>query len=603
LSVISMAKSPALKSAARRRQLIDATITAIGRRGYASTTLTHVAGEAGLSPGIVNFYFKSKEQLLLATLEQITDEYAAFLREQMDKAGPSPAAQLEAMIDADFDPQVFTLEKVAVWYAFWAEAHSQPSYRALVSRMEAQYYGDTAEPCRRIIEAGGYAGIDPDAVASGLNAMIDGFWFDFLIDPKDFDREAAKRTCRLFLSGLFPREFQRRLPAAPRKRPFAPVLDTPTESLPASAYTDPAFFAREAAQLFPRNWQLVCHESDVAAPGDFATFDLLRDGAFVVRGEDGKLRAFLNVCRHRASRLLDSAAASSTGNCGHAVTCPYHGWSYDFIGHLKAVPAERSFAKIDWAAHGLLPLELELFAGFAFIRFGRPAQAEDQSVRELMAPYADEVAAYRLPEMKPIGTVETRRLAANWKTVIDDFRQGYEVALVHPALGRLFGGTYDTDVAGQGVARAIGRLLERPADGWSERLYQSLLPEIGHLPPDLQRSWRFYSLFPNTTLTLQPEQAVSMQVLPVGPEESLICTRRYALPQADRQLAAARYLAERIDRRVAREDDALLLLVQRGRASSHTPAGPIADSEIAVRQFHALLRRRLAVAEPVASGR
>src|SRR5690606_41362209 len=103
----------------RRRELIEATVRTIGRRGFASTTLTHVAGEAGLSPGIVNFYFKSKEQLLLATLEQITDEYAAFLREQMDKAGPSPAAQLEAMSDADFAPQVFTLEKVAGWDAVW----------------------------------------------------------------------------------------------------------------------------------------------------------------------------------------------------------------------------------------------------------------------------------------------------------------------------------------------------------------------------------------------------------------------------------------------------------------------------------------------------
>src|SRR3546814_20805541 len=138
-----------------------------------------------------------------------------------------------------------------------------------------------------------------------------------------------------------------------------------------------------------------------------------------------------------------------------------------------------------------------------------------------MVPYADEVAAYRLPEMKPIGTVETRRLAANWKTVIDDFRQGYEVALVHPALWRLFGGTYDTDVAGQGVARAIGRLLERPADGWSERLYQSLLPEIGHLAPDLQSALHFYSLFPHTTLTLNPEPGVSIPVLPVGPDDSL----------------------------------------------------------------------------------
>jgi TetR/AcrR family transcriptional repressor of bet genes len=98
-----MSKAPAVKSAAdkgaaRRRQLIEATIAVIGRRGYANTTLTHVASEAGLSPGIVNFYFKSKEQLLQATLEQLTDEYAAFQREQLERAGASPAAQLDAAV-------------------------------------------------------------------------------------------------------------------------------------------------------------------------------------------------------------------------------------------------------------------------------------------------------------------------------------------------------------------------------------------------------------------------------------------------------------------------------------------------------------------------
>ncbi len=581
---LGMSKAPAVKTAARRRQLIDATIAAIGRRGYANTTLTHVAGEAGLSPGIVNFYFKSKEQLLQATLEQLGDEYAAFLREQLEKAGPSAAARLEAMIEADFDPRVFTLEKVSVWYAFWAEAHAQPSYRTLVSRMEAQYYAAAAEPCRQIVEAGGYAGIDPDAVASGLNAMIDGFWFDFLIDPKEFDREAAKRTCRLFLAGLFPREF------AGRGEP-AKGAGRMEESgiLPPTAYTDPAVLAAEAAGVFLQSWQLVCHESDIPAPGDYATFDLLREGAVVLRGDDGRLRAFLNVCRHRAARLLDGDQVDGRGRCEDAITCPYHGWSYDFAGNLKAVPAERSFAHIDWAAHGLLPAEIELFHGFVFLRFA----SGGAQVAEQLAPYAEEIAAYRLSEMAPLGRVQSCRLPVNWKTVVDELRQGYEVALAHPSLARLFGAAYETEVAPRGVARAVGRLRDRPAEGWSEARYQALLPEIPHLPAKLQRSWRFYSLFPNTMLTLQPEQSIATQVLPLGPEESVIRMRRYGLPQADRRLGAARYLADRINRRVTAESGRLLPRVQRGLASGHAPVGPLAESEIAVRQFHALLRSLL----------
>lgn len=589
-----MSKAPAVKTAARRRQLIDATITAIGRRGYSNTTLTHVAGEAGLSPGIVNFYFKSKEQLLLATLEQITDEYAAFLRDQLEKAGPSPAAQLEAMIEADFDPRVFNLEKVAVWYAFWAEAHTQPSYRALVSRMEAQYYDDTAKLCRRIIEGGGYTNLDPDAVAAGLNAMIDGLWFDFLIDPKEFDREAAKRTCRLFLAGLFPREF------AERHRP-AEIPGRQEESgiLPPAAYTDPAVLAAEAAGIFLQSWQLVCHQSDIPAPGDYATFDLLREGAIVVRGDDGRLRGFLNVCRHRAARLLDGDPMDGRGRCDDAITCPYHGWSYDFAGNLKAVPAERSYAHIDWAANGLLPAETELFHGFVFLRFA----SGGASVAELLAPYAEEIAAYRLSEMVPLGRVRSCRLPVNWKTVVDEFRQGYEAALAHPSFARLFGAAYETELAPRGVARAVGRLRDRPAEGWSEGRYQTLLPEVSHLPAKLQRSWRFYNLFPNTMLTLQPEQSIATEVLPLSAEESVIRVRRYGLPQTGRRLEAARYLADRIHRRVMAESARLLPRVQRGLTSGHAAPGPLADSEMAVRQFHGLLRSLLPDEESAARSR
>ena len=191
----------------RRRELIEATIRTIGRRGYASTTLSHVAGDAGLSPGIVNFYFKSKEQLLQETLEYLVIEYDRVSQQIIASAGPESAAQLMALIAADFDPAIFTIEKVAVWYAFWAEAATNAAYRAVVSRLEAKDQNSTATICARLVKEGRYVGIDPEQVASGLNAMSDGFWFDSLIDPETFDKNRALSICRLYLSGLFPRHF------------------------------------------------------------------------------------------------------------------------------------------------------------------------------------------------------------------------------------------------------------------------------------------------------------------------------------------------------------------------------------------------------------
>jgi TetR/AcrR family transcriptional repressor of bet genes len=200
-----LAKAEAVKEI-RRKQLIDATIRAIGRYGYASTTLTHVAGEAGLSPGIVNFYFKSKDQLLLATLEQIVDEYSAFWQQALSKGKVAPASGLEAMIEADFHPSVCNPEKISIWYAFWAEAGNNPSYQGVVQRLEADYIQQTVELCARIITEGGY-GIDARTVAVGLNAMIDGLWFDCLMEPKAFNRNDAKRVCRSYLAAVFPAHF------------------------------------------------------------------------------------------------------------------------------------------------------------------------------------------------------------------------------------------------------------------------------------------------------------------------------------------------------------------------------------------------------------
>lgn len=217
-----MAKAEAVKEI-RRKQLIDATIRAIGRNGYASTTLTHVAGEAGLSPGIVNFYFKSKDQLLLATLEQIVEEYSAFWQAALSKGKVAPAAGLEAMIEADFHASVCNPEKISIWYAFWAEAGNNPAYQGVVQRLEADYITQTVELCSRIISEGGY-GIEARTVAVGLNAMIDGLWFDCLMEPKAFNRNDAKRVCRSYLAAVFPSHF-----AGGPKRARAPEEETPVE--------------------------------------------------------------------------------------------------------------------------------------------------------------------------------------------------------------------------------------------------------------------------------------------------------------------------------------------------------------------------------------
>lgn len=199
---------PNLIKEARQKQLIEATISSIGRHGYAGTTLNHVAGAAGLSPGIVNFYFKSKDQLLAATLAKLADEYESFWMAAIESGRESPAAGLEAMLVADFHPSICTHEKVVVWFAFWSEAQSRPLYKSVVSELEERYHLQTRALFAALIEEGGYTEIDADSAAIGINAMVDGMWADFLIAPDSFDREYCKAVCRRFLAALFPRHFQ-----------------------------------------------------------------------------------------------------------------------------------------------------------------------------------------------------------------------------------------------------------------------------------------------------------------------------------------------------------------------------------------------------------
>lgn len=194
----------------RRQQLIEATISVIGRKGYAGTRLADVASQAKVSYGVVGFYFRTKEDLLLATLQWLADEYTSVWREAVEKAGESPVARLRAIIDADFSPRIASEKKIAVWYAFWAEGRTRPKYRNLCAQLYNDFHWQVRTIIEEIIEQGGHEDIDAHQVTVALNAMTDGMWLDLQIQPRDFDREEAKKAIEMFLGTVFPTEFGNR---------------------------------------------------------------------------------------------------------------------------------------------------------------------------------------------------------------------------------------------------------------------------------------------------------------------------------------------------------------------------------------------------------
>jgi len=190
----------------RRQQIIEATIAVIGRKGYAGTRLADVAKQAKVSYGVVGFYFNTKDELLLATLQWLADEYTRVWREAVAKAGPEPADRLRAIIEADFSRKIASEKKIAVWYAFWSEARTRSSYRKLCAELYNDYHWQVRTIIEEIIEQGGYD-LDAHKVTLALNAMTDGMWLDLQIQPRDFDRNLAKQSIEMFLGQLFPAEF------------------------------------------------------------------------------------------------------------------------------------------------------------------------------------------------------------------------------------------------------------------------------------------------------------------------------------------------------------------------------------------------------------
>jgi TetR/AcrR family transcriptional repressor of bet genes len=210
-----VAKRRTAPPAERREQLILATIRSVADRGLADTTIATVAQEAGLSQGIVNLHFRSKDGLLTETLRYLADEYRSACHEAAATGEVSPVAGLLAMVELDFRRNICSRDKLAVWFAFWGERRFRPTYRRICAERDRSYDDMVRLMCARLCEEGGYPGVEPAVVADGLSALTDGLWLDLLVRPDTMSRERARRITLSYLADVFPRHFDR--PAAEGK--------------------------------------------------------------------------------------------------------------------------------------------------------------------------------------------------------------------------------------------------------------------------------------------------------------------------------------------------------------------------------------------------
>lgn len=216
---------------------------------------------------------------------------------------------------------------------------------------------------------------------------------------------------------------------------------TPLKSLAARYYTDPQVFEVERAGLLSRTWQFACHSSALKETGDYVAFELSGESLFCIRGRDGIIRTFYNVCQHRAHQLVEGSGTT------RVVVCPYHAWTYELTGKLRAGPNINSVDGIDKSSICLTEVRTEEFLGFVFVNLD-----PDAAPMEEWFPNARSELEEWVPNFKKLQPLEWISIPenCNWKVSVENYSECYHCSLNHKtfATGVVKPETYDIQPQG-----------------------------------------------------------------------------------------------------------------------------------------------------------
>ena len=188
-------------------KLISSAIKSISEKGISETTMSDVSQGAGLSQGIVNFHFKSKELLLIETLKFISNEYLQSFQNCLKKSGSNPCKRIIAIVNNDFSKKICSRDKIALWFTFFSEVKFKPAYHQICKERDLYYQKITEDIFRELIKLE-KSKISLTNVSNGLQALVMGLWLDQLEDPDTFKRKQAKQICFNFIKSNFPKQFK-----------------------------------------------------------------------------------------------------------------------------------------------------------------------------------------------------------------------------------------------------------------------------------------------------------------------------------------------------------------------------------------------------------
>ena len=336
--------------------------------------------------------------------------------------------------------------------------------------------------------------------------------------------------------------------------------------LPAAAYLDEEVLAWERAHLFAAGWVSAGRSADLGAPGTRRALTVGDDTVLLVRGDDGELRGFFNVCRHRAHELAPCGSTSGQ----RSIQCPYHGWRYGLDGALLATPRFEAPDGFDRSEHALVPVAVEDWHGWTMVNVTGDAPPVDR----FLAGIESHVAGHR-PERLVVGAAHSYELACNWKLVVENYQECLHCPSIHPALCAVSPPASGDNHAGHDGFWVGGRMDLLPHAVTMSFDGSSPIQPFDGLDELARRHVDYLVVLPNMLVSLHPDYVMTHRLEPLAPGRTAVeCTWLFA-PEALATDGFDPAFAVDFWDLTNRQDWAACEAVQRGLASRGYRPGPL----------------------------
>jgi phenylpropionate dioxygenase-like ring-hydroxylating dioxygenase large terminal subunit len=379
-------------------------------------------------------------------------------------------------------------------------------------------------------------------------------------------------------------------------------------TLPAQAYTSEEFFEWEVQNVLRNEWQCIAHVSQIPEPGDFLNLDLLGEPLIAVHGKDGEIRVMSRVCPHRSMDIMPAGfgydghtlaeAKAGKPDCGHTrlFLCPYHAWTFELNGQLKACPEMHLADDFQRDAFFLKPFRSEIWNGFLFVNLSGDAAPLAADLAEMNA----EVAAFDMADMKLVIALEWD-CPFNWKVLVENFMESYHHLGIHHRTLQPMMPARNTWTEHERRRYVRAHLPYKPSvrEEWRAFAeagdFSSKLPPLPGLSGEQTNEWALYLIHPTFLLATAPDRVIWYRLQPLGPDRlKLITTTLVAKETASREnFEQLRESAVEMNTAFHLEDMEVCTAVQRGLYSSGWRQGRLSHLEMPVWLFHRYLAARI----------